>query len=129
MKLLVATDLTGEQVQNFFKDFFQLDSAVMSAVTVVPERKKCIEKQRGFSFCIIVSAVNDSIAKFLIGYTFNNNGHMARSGWNDIFPPMEESDVMHMQFIEPSQIEILQHHEEEKPHFGWGGMSELVTSD
>lgn len=123
MKLLVATDLTAEQVQKFFEYYYELDPSRMSAVIVVPERKKSIELDRGISFCIIVSAVNETIADYLIEHTFSKDGLMAHWGLVDTFKVMEEDEVMWMQFVDTSQVEILHREQAEKPHFGWCGIS------
>ncbi|MFA6526453.1 MAG: hypothetical protein WCT26_03535 [Candidatus Buchananbacteria bacterium] len=125
MKMLVAMGLTREQVQKFMNDFFECDSAAMTAISIIPERKKAVENNHGIPFCIILSAVNGTIADFLINHIFNEDangyhGLMAHWGWGNIFKVMEENEVLALEFIEPSQIEGL-HDEDEKPPFGWWG--------
>ena len=116
MKLLVATGFTIEGVERFMDDFYNLDSAKMTSVTIIPERKTSIEANRWISLCVILSAMNESIAEFLIDHTFNENGYMHK--WSKRFKPMEEDEVKAIQFVEDTQIEELKDRPREK-HFGW----------
>ena len=120
MKLLVATDLTAEQVQNFMQDFYELDSSRMTSVTVIPEREKSVKLNRGISFCVILSAVCESIAEYLRDYTLSeeNNAWLVHRGHGGIFKPMEENEVRAMQFIEDNRFETLKR-QPRKHLFGW----------
>lgn len=116
MKLLVATGFTIERVERFMDDFYFLDLAKMTSMTVIPERKTSIEANRSIYFCVILSALNEYVAKFLIEKTFNEDGNMHK--WVKDFKPMEEDEVKAMQFVENKQIDDLKDHPREK-HFGW----------